>query len=103
MSVQTTEATGTTRAGLPRTSREVHLAARPHGAPTAADFVLVDKPIPALGEGQILVRNTWMSVDPYMRGRMDDRPSYIAPFQAPAAFLGVLSGANTGKMLVRLG
>ncbi|WP_280441716.1 NADP-dependent oxidoreductase, partial [Nocardia brasiliensis] len=94
MNVQTTE-TETTQTGLPRTSREIQLAARPTGAPTAADFALVDKPIPALAEGQILVRNTWMSVDPYMRGRMDDRPSYIAPFQLGEA----LEGSAVGEVV----
>ncbi|AFU05848.1 NADP-dependent oxidoreductase [Nocardia brasiliensis] len=95
MSTQTTEATGTTQINLPRTSREIQLAARPTGAPTAANFALVDQPIPALAEGQILVRNTWMSVDPYMRGRMDDRPSYIAPFQLGEA----LEGSAVGEVV----
>ncbi|MBF6334479.1 NADP-dependent oxidoreductase [Nocardia abscessus] len=86
-----TETTST----LPITSREYQLAARPVGAPTAANFALVERPIPELAEGQILVRNTWMSVDPYMRGRMDDRPSYIPPFQVGAA----LEGSALGEVI----
>ncbi|WP_217370431.1 NADP-dependent oxidoreductase [Nonomuraea antri] len=61
--------------------REIHLASRPLGEPTVDDFKLVHAELPELEPGQILVRNTWMSVDPYMRGRMDDRESYIPPFQ----------------------
>ncbi|WP_406233935.1 NADP-dependent oxidoreductase [Nocardia sp. NBC_01009] len=80
---------------LPRTSREIQLAARPTGAPTAEHFALVQRPVPELADGQILVRNTWMSVDPYMRGRMDDRPSYIPPFQLDAA----LEGSALGEVI----
>ncbi|MEV0342026.1 NADP-dependent oxidoreductase [Nocardia sp. NPDC050713] len=80
---------------LPVTTREIHLAARPEGAPTPANFELVTRPMPELAEGQILVRNTWMSVDPYMRGRMDDRPSYIAPFEVGAA----LEGSAVGEVI----
>ncbi|MEU4434445.1 NADP-dependent oxidoreductase [Nocardia rhamnosiphila] len=79
----------------PTTTREIHLAARPSGTPTAANFELVTAPIPALADGEILVRNTWMSVDPYMRGRMDDRPSYIPPFRLGA----VLEGAALGEVI----
>ncbi|MEU0237567.1 NADP-dependent oxidoreductase [Nocardiopsis sp. NPDC006198] len=62
-------------------TREIHLAARPAGAPGAEHFTLTEVRLPELAEGQVLVRNTWMSVDPYMRGRMDDAPSYIPPFE----------------------
>jgi NADPH-dependent curcumin reductase CurA len=61
-------------------SREYRLAARPVGEPRPSDLELVSTAVPEPGDGQILVRNTWMSVDPYMRGRMDDAPSYIPPF-----------------------
>ncbi|MCM6778994.1 NADP-dependent oxidoreductase [Nocardia sp. CDC159] len=77
------------------TTREFHLAARPSGAPTARNFALVERALPELADGQILVRNTWMSVDPYMRGRMDDRPSYIPPFQLNEP----LEGAAVGKVI----
>lgn len=63
------------------TSREVHLVARPHGEPNPADFALVTTTVPNPAEGQVLVRNDWMSVDPYMRGRMNNVKSYVPPFQ----------------------
>jgi NADPH-dependent curcumin reductase CurA len=62
-------------------SREIRLKRRPVGLPSAADFELASVPIPALGAGEVLVRNLYMSVDPYMRGRMLDQPSYVQPFQ----------------------
>ncbi|UQA95545.1 NADP-dependent oxidoreductase [Streptomyces halobius] len=66
---------------LPTTSREWHLVARPHGWPTPEDFALREAAVPEIGEGQILVRNQHFSVDPYMRGRMNDVQSYVPPFQ----------------------
>ncbi|MBB6625775.1 NADP-dependent oxidoreductase [Nocardioides sp. KIGAM211] len=62
-------------------TREVHLASRPSGWPTAENFRLVDVELPDPEPGQVLVRNTVMSVDPYMRGRMNDVKSYVPPFQ----------------------
>ncbi|MEV4421689.1 NADP-dependent oxidoreductase [Patulibacter sp. NPDC049589] len=62
-------------------SREIHLAQRPVGVPAPEDFALVETEVPEPADGEILVRNHWMSVDPAMRGRMDDRPSYAEPFQ----------------------
>jgi NADPH-dependent curcumin reductase CurA len=61
-------------------SREIRLAARPHGEPKPSDFDLVSVELPAPGDGQILVRNNYMSVDPYMRGRMNDAKSYTPPY-----------------------
>ncbi len=66
---------------MAQTAREVHLKQRPKGTPTAADFDFVTRDLPALQAGQVLVENLWMSVDPYMRGRMSDRKSYAAPFE----------------------
>ncbi|MFJ5707701.1 NADP-dependent oxidoreductase [Streptomyces sp. NPDC093105] len=66
---------------LPATSREWHLVARPHGWPVPADFALREVPVEAPAEGRILVRNLHFSVDPYMRGRMNDVKSYIPPFK----------------------
>lgn len=57
-----------------------HLVNRPSGLPTAADFALKDLPDGPLGDGQLRVRNLWLSVDPYMRGRMNDAKSYAASF-----------------------
>jgi hypothetical protein len=56
------------------------LERRPAGMPVAADFALKDVTLPALGDGELRVRNQWLSVDPYMRGRMNDVKSYAAPF-----------------------
>ncbi len=62
-------------------SREIRLKNRPMGTPSENDFELTEVLIPEISEGQILVRNVYMSVDPYMRGRMGERESYIAPFE----------------------
>ena len=62
-------------------SREVHLKNRPEGLPAKSDFELAEVTIPAINEGEVLVQNMYMSVDPYMRGRMYDRQSYVPPFQ----------------------
>ncbi len=66
---------------MPTTSREVRLASRPKGWPTADNFAFATVELPPVNEGQVLVRNLFMSVDPYMRGRMNDVPSYVPPFQ----------------------
>lgn len=63
------------------TARQIHLASRPHGWPTPENFRTVDVELPELADGQVLVRNIAMSVDPYMRGRMNDVKSYTPPFQ----------------------
>ena len=65
----------------PLVNRLFVLAARPKGVPTAANFRLVEEPVPALNDGQALVRNQFMSVDPAQRGRMNDAKSYTPPFQ----------------------
>jgi NADPH-dependent curcumin reductase CurA len=62
-------------------NREIRLASRPAGLPDASNFQLAETPIPEPGEGQALVRNVYMSVDPYMRGRMNDVQSYVPPFK----------------------
>lgn len=80
---------------MTHTSREIHLAARPVGAPTPETFTLVQTEVPEPADGQILVRNRWMSVDPAMRGRMDDRPSYVAPFEVGAP----LEGGAVGEVI----
>jgi len=65
----------------PSVNRQFTLAARPVGMPKESDFRLVEAPIPALTNGQILLRTIFLSVDPYMRGRMNDTKSYVPPFQ----------------------
>jgi NADPH-dependent curcumin reductase CurA len=61
--------------------RQIVLASRPSGWPTEANFSLTEAPQPDLADGQVRVRNLFMSVDPYMRGRMNDVKSYVPPFQ----------------------
>jgi NADPH-dependent curcumin reductase CurA len=58
-------------------SREIRLVSRPKGMPTADNFALVETELEPLEDQQVLVRNLYMSVDPYMRGRMNDRKSYV--------------------------
>jgi NADPH-dependent curcumin reductase CurA len=65
----------------PIESREVRLLNRPRGTPEAGDFEVTDGLVPEPGPGQVRVRNRWLSVDPYMRGRMFDRESYTPPFR----------------------
>jgi NADPH-dependent curcumin reductase CurA len=77
------------------TNRQVTLAARPNGEPTLGDFALVEAAIPEPAEGEVLVRTLWLSLDPYMRGRMNDVRSYVAPVG-----LGEVMGAQAvGEVL----
>ena len=78
------------------TNRQILLASRPNGEPTPADFELVETPLPAeLADGQVLVRHRFLSLDPYMRGRMSDAKSY-----APPQPLGqVMIGGTVGEVV----
>ena len=76
-------------------SREIRLAARPHGLPTAADFTLAQTELAPLQDQEVLVRNIFMSVDPYMRGRMNARKSYVPPFELGKP----LSGGAVGEVI----
>ncbi|WP_139416139.1 NADP-dependent oxidoreductase [Agromyces laixinhei] len=76
-------------------TQQLHLLNRPAGEPRESDFALVTVPVPDLESGEVLVRNTWLSVDPYMRGRMNDAPSYIAPF----ALNESLEGSAVGEVI----
>lgn len=76
-------------------NREIHLAARPQGWPTEDTFRLATTDVPTPGPGQIVVRNTFMSVDPYMRGRMNDVASYVPPFALDAP----LDGGAVGEVV----
>jgi NADPH-dependent curcumin reductase CurA len=69
-------------------SRDVHLVARPDGEPRPDHFELVETHLHPAADGEVLVRNRHITVDPYMRGRMDNAESYIGPFPL-AASLGV--------------
>ena len=79
----------------PTTTRQIVLASRPQGAPTADNFRLETVELPQLADGQVLVRNVVMSVDPYMRGRMNDVKSYVAPFEIDAP----LDGGAVGEVI----
>jgi len=73
-------------------SKEIHLAARPTGFPSPDDFRLVEAEVPKCGPDQVRVRNTVMSVDPYMRARMNDAKSYLPPFELNQPLLGGVVG-----------
>lgn len=69
-------------------NRRLVLASRPQGAPTADNFRLEEQPIPEAAEGDVLLRTVYLSLDPYMRGRMSDAPSYAAPVQIGEVMTG---------------
>jgi NADPH-dependent curcumin reductase CurA len=77
------------------TSREIRLKSRPVGEPTADNFELATVTLPDPAAGEVQVRNTWMTVDPYMRGRMNDVRSYVPPFQIGEA----LQGGAVGEVI----
>ena len=62
-------------------ARAWHLKSRPSGMPTADNFELKEVALPPVADGTIRLRNLWLSVDPYMRGRMNDVKSYVPPFE----------------------
>lgn len=76
-------------------SREIRLKKRPVGMPQESDFELAEVMLPEPGIGEVLVRNIYISVDPYMRGRMADRKSYTPPFQLGEA----LTGGSVGQVV----
>ncbi|MEV4258546.1 NADP-dependent oxidoreductase [Spirillospora sp. NPDC049652] len=77
---------------MPFTSREWRLAARPAGEPKPSDVAFTTVTVPDPGDGQVVVRNDVVSVDPYMRGRMNDVPSYIPPFELDEPMTGAAVG-----------
>ncbi|MFL6843530.1 MAG: NADP-dependent oxidoreductase [Allosphingosinicella sp.] len=77
------------------TTRAWHLKSRPQGMPTLDNFELKEAPLPALEDGWIRVENNWLSVDPYMRGRMNDVKSYVPPFEVGAP----MDGGAVGKVV----
>ena len=76
-------------------SREIRLASRPHGIPAPENFTMAQVKLEAPQDGQVLVRNLFMSVDPYMRGRMNPGASYIPPFEIGRA----LEGGAVGEVI----
>lgn len=77
-------------------NRRVVLASRAHGAPVEANFRIEQSLIPEPEEGQVLLRTVYLSLDPYMRGRMSDAPSYAVPVEVG----GVMVGGTVGRVLV---
>ncbi|MCE2691043.1 MAG: NADP-dependent oxidoreductase [Rubrivivax sp.] len=69
-------------------NQQILLASRPAGEPTVDNFRLVETPVPALADGQVLVRHHYLSLDPYMRGRMNDGKSYAQPQPLDAVMIG---------------
>ncbi|WP_415402336.1 NADP-dependent oxidoreductase [Tateyamaria sp. SN3-11] len=80
---------------MPDQMQHITLASRPTGAPTPDNFALETAPIPEPGENEVLVRVHYMSLDPYMRGRMDDAKSYAAP--VPLG--GTMEGGGVGEVI----
>lgn len=76
-------------------NRQITLAARPVGFPKESDFRLVESPIPTPGDGEFLARIIYVSVDPYMRGRMNDVKSYFPAFQIG----GVIESGSVGQII----
>src|SRR5262245_56558975 len=82
-------------------ARRVVLASRPAGEPKPDNFRIEDYSVPAPGPGEVLLRTLWLSLDPYMRGRMSDAPSYAAPVGVNQVMVGgtvgeVLASNNPG-------
>src|ERR1700710_2203973 len=76
-------------------AKRVVLVARPVGEPKPSDFRIEGSAIPTPGEGEVLLRTIWLSLDPYMRGRMSDGPSYAAP--VPIG--GVMEGGTVSEVI----
>lgn len=73
---------------MPQTNRRIVLASRPKGAPAPENFRIETVALPAPADGQVLLENLYLSLDPYMRGRMSDAPSYAAPVAIDAVMVG---------------
>ena len=75
-------------------NRRIVLNARPRGVPSKTDFRIETGPVPQPGAGEVLMRTLYLSLDPYMRGRMSDAPSYAAP----VAIGGVMVGGTVSRV-----
>jgi NADPH-dependent curcumin reductase CurA len=80
---------------MAQSAKRVVLASRPVGEPKSSDFRIEDFPVPTPGDGQVLLRTIWLSLDPYMRGRMSDGPSYAAP----VPINGVMEGEGVSEVI----
>ncbi|HEY9690609.1 MAG TPA: hypothetical protein V6D15_00210 [Oculatellaceae cyanobacterium] len=69
-------------------NQQILLKSRPVGEPQESDFAIVEAPIPEPGEGEVLSRTIYLSLDPYMRGRMSDRKSYTTPAELGSVMVG---------------
>ncbi len=74
---------------------QIRLASRPAGRPTAENFSIATSPVPSPGDGQVLIRTKYLSLDPYMRGRMSDAPSYAPPVKVG----GLMVGGTVGEVV----
>src|SRR5215203_1432812 len=92
-------------------ARAWHLMSRPQGTPTHDNFGLQEIALPPLGDGMIRVRNRWLSVDPYMRGRMNDVKSYVPAFELEQPMEGgavgevvssIADGFSSGDMVLHM-
>src|SRR5918995_2990787 len=74
-------------------NKQILLTSRPTGEATTANFTLVETTLPELKDGQVLVQHHYLSLDPYMRGRMNDAKSYAPPQPLNAVMIGGTAGA----------
>ena len=81
-------------------NRKIVLASRPEGEPSKANFNLVEEDLPGIEDGQVLVRNLYLSLDPYMRGRISDAKSYAEPVAIGAVMIGATGLIATGLYLL---
>ena len=86
---------------MSQSAKRVILVSRPVGEPKESNFRIEDCAVPTPGPGEVLLRNIWLSLDPYMRGRMSDGPSYVPPVQIGAVMEGgtvseVIASDNPG-------
>src|ERR1700716_3787173 len=82
---------------MSQSAMRVVLASRPVGEPKPSDFRIEDYALPTPGEGQVLLRTIWLSLDPYMRGRMSDGPSYAAPVPIGGGMEGGTGGGGVAS------
>lgn len=78
-----------------KTNKKITLASRPTGMPTLDNFEIAETEMPQPQDGEVLIRTLYLSVDPYMRGRMDERKSYVPPF----ALSEVITGGGVGEVV----
>jgi NADPH-dependent curcumin reductase CurA len=74
---------------------QIRLASRPEGRPVPENFAITQAPVPSPGDGQVLIRTQYLSLDPYMRGRMSDAPSYAPPVKVG----GLMVGGTVGEVV----